>query len=174
MRQLQQQKEDEKLELQQQKEGVIQQLKEDKQKLTNELRDIVEVQLRFQKKLHIRGALEYVRTQADKKTKSDMNVSEPSDKVLRKLMNSDADFKKAMLTACEVNQLRPDDVEKCLGALYHEASKNFHGHDRNVAIDHRDWADNEVLALAVLFTYFKVKFVYLDVDGFEMPLPYTI
>ena len=125
MRQLQQQKEDEKLELQQQKEGVIQQLKEDKQKLTNELRDIVEVQLRFQKKLHIRGALEYVRTQADKKTKSDMNVSEPSDKVLRKLMNSDADFKKAMLTACEVNQLRPDDVgylEMCLGALIYKST----------------------------------------------------
>ena len=110
----------------------------------------------------------------NRQSQKDINISEPSDKSLNQLLTDNLVFKKSISNACAINQLRQDDVEKCLGGLYHEASKKVHGHDGQVAIDHRDWATNEVLALAVLFKHFKINFVFFNMEGDENPLPFKI
>ncbi|CAG8545693.1 16876_t:CDS:2 [Gigaspora rosea] len=44
---------------------------------------------------------------------------------------------------CILNNSQYKDVERCMGGLYHTASKNLHGHDKDIEIDARDWSVNE-------------------------------
>ena len=52
---------------------------------------------------------------------------EPFDKALKELEKNE-DFIKVLMKKCEENKMREKDVIHCLGGLYHNASKDFHGH----------------------------------------------
>ena len=67
-----------------------------------------------------------------------------------------------------------EDVQRCIGGLYHHSSKLMHGHKNDVVIDARDWASNEVAALGAIFHHFKVTFSYCDESGDTANYPYTI
>ena len=75
------------------------------------------------------------------------------------------------------NKLRIEDLERCLGGLggiiYHDISKELHGH-RDVVIDERDFADNEIFLLGVLFTHYNIKFSFYNKDGNMDDYPYDM
>ena len=75
---------------------------------------------------------------------------------------------------CQLNSLRYEDVQRCIGGLYHHSLKLMHGHKNDVVIDARDWASNEVAALGAIFHHFKVTFSYCDESGDTANYPYTI
>ncbi|CAG8785301.1 13756_t:CDS:2 [Gigaspora margarita] len=66
------------------------------------------------------------------------------------------------------------DVERCMGGLYHTASKKLHGHDKDIEIDARDWSVNEVLALGVLLRYYNISYSYYDDQGELAEYPYKL
>src|SRR3954452_13699892 len=96
---------------------------------------------------------------------------EPNDTSLKKL-SEDNDFIKNIKRACEINRIRYEDVQRCMGGLYHNASKSFHGHIDDVVIDSRSWSSNEVLLLGVLFEHYKIPYVYFDIHGKIADFPY--
>jgi len=62
--------------------------------------------------------------------------------------------------------LRIEDVNRCMGGLYHNSSKEVHGHDgSNVAIMMNAWVLNERVALATIFSFCNIKYSIVDLDG---------
>jgi len=98
---------------------------------------------------------------------------EPVDKTLLRL-SQDNNFTNYLQKACHENHLRFDDVKRCIGGLYHTASKNFHGHNGKITINAQSWSTNEVLSLGVIFEYFKIQWSYRNADGVLNIFPYKI
>ncbi|CAI2191159.1 13082_t:CDS:2, partial [Funneliformis geosporum] len=121
---------------------------------------------------NVRGALEFIRAQILAK---DMSIvfTETLDKALNRL-SQDEKFTKYLQKACEDNSLRYEDVQKCVGGLYHSTSKHFHGHEQKVIIDSRTWATNEIFLLGVIFRHYKVPFEYCNTDGKLEHYPYKL
>ncbi|CAG8743558.1 18199_t:CDS:2, partial [Racocetra persica] len=61
------------------------------------------------------------------------SFEEPNDKVLPYLSN-DKTFTDFLEKSCKENYLQIDDIKRCLGGLYHTASKYLHRHE-NIIID---------------------------------------
>jgi chromosome segregation ATPase len=148
---------DEKEELLKEKHQVETKLKDEKEELLKEMHQVetklkdekhqVEQELSKEKnqvekmlidyleslgKLNVRGALEYCRA---KILEPNVNIhfKEPFDKAL-KMLEKKEDFMKILKMRCEKRKIREKDVIQCLGGLYHNASKDFHGHSHAVEI----------------------------------------
>ncbi|CAG8629716.1 19316_t:CDS:2 [Gigaspora margarita] len=109
--------------------------------LKNDVKHRTELLLRSKRMCNVRGALEFIRS-----TDKTISFREPTDNVLTRL-TQDAKFISYLKQACLLNNSQYKDVERCMGGLYHTASKKLHGHDKDIEIDARDWSVNEVLAL---------------------------
>jgi hypothetical protein len=114
-------------------------------------------------KLNVRGALEYCRAKIFGVAK--YHFLEPFDKALHEL-EKNLDFLNILKKKCEDNKLREKDVIQCLCGLYHNASKDFHGHDFDaVEIMEKSWSTDEIIALASIFTMCEVGYVVLNEFG---------
>ncbi|CAI2178616.1 10765_t:CDS:2 [Funneliformis geosporum] len=122
---------------------------------------------------NVRGALEFIRSQIILSSIKNLSFSEPNDKAL-KVLSDNEEFIKELTHACEANFLRYNDVQRSLGGLYHAASKNFHGHEKDIVIDSRSFTKNEVFVLGVLFRHFNVPFNYCDENGKLVEYPYKV
>jgi hypothetical protein len=89
-------------------------------------------------------------------------------------LSKNEDFINNVKKACEKNQIRIKDVQRCMGGLYHNASKYFHGHKNLVVIDSRSWSDNEVFMLGLILNYYKIPFTYRDGQGVKVVYPYDL
>ncbi|RUS18709.1 hypothetical protein BC937DRAFT_88424 [Endogone sp. FLAS-F59071] len=99
---------------------------------------------------------------------------EPIDKVLKKICDTEP-FKGILQRSCYINHFRYDHISSSLVGLYHRASLGVHGYgDSKIVIDGYFWQPNEILALGVLFTYYKVPFVYCMGVGTLTEFPYTL
>jgi hypothetical protein len=115
-------------------------------------------------KLNVRGALEYCRAKI-LGSNVYFRFEEPFDKALKEL-EKNQDFIKILKEKCEENKMREKDVIQCIGGLYHNASKDFHGHSFDaVEIVKKSWGENEIIALASIFTLCEVRYVVLDEFG---------
>jgi hypothetical protein len=135
--------------------------------------------LKVENKADVRGALEFCRWQmvlSQSEASPSFAYKEAIDSTLKNMLK-DPDFKQAFEYACMKSQSRFIDVERCLGGLYHSASKRHHGRAQGtgeVCIDAGEWASNEILCLAVLFDFYNVPYEYYNLDGVRSPLPFTI
>jgi hypothetical protein len=115
-------------------------------------------------KLNVRGALEYCRAKI-LGSKVYFRFEEPFDKALKEL-EKNLDFVKILKEKCEKNKMREKDVIHCIGGLYHNASKEFHGHNFDaVEIVKKSWSENEIIALASIFTLCNVRYIVLNEFG---------
>ncbi|CAG8759488.1 16780_t:CDS:2, partial [Acaulospora morrowiae] len=119
---------------------------------------------------NVRGALEFIRSTIRSQDKT-ISFREPTDNVLMSL-TQDEKFISCLKQTCLLNNSQYKDVERCMGGLYHTASKNLHGHDKDIEIDARDWSANEVLALGVLFRYYNISYYYYNDKGDLAEYPY--
>ncbi|CAG8567695.1 7075_t:CDS:2, partial [Paraglomus occultum] len=124
------------------------------------------------KMCNVRGALEFIRAKIPSQDKT-VVFHESVDNVLMKL-TQDAKFISYLKRTCSLNNFQYKDVEKCMGGLYHTASKQLHGHETDIGIDARDWTVNEVLALGVLFYYYNIPYLYYNEDGKLTDYPYKL
>eukprot|EP01080_Neovahlkampfia_damariscottae_P003053 gene3053-5224_t len=116
-------------------------------------------------KLNVRGALEYCRAKILGPKEVRFRFQEPFDKALEELENNE-DFIKILKEKCGKSKVREKDVVKCIGGLYHNASKEFHEHDFDaVEIVTKSWTENEIIALASIFTHCEVRYIVLDEYG---------
>ncbi|CAG8774285.1 18100_t:CDS:2 [Gigaspora margarita] len=95
------------------------------------------------------------------------------DNVLMRL-TQDEKFISYLKQTCSLNNSQYKDVERCMGGLYHTASKKLHGHDRDIEINARDWSVNEILALGVLLRYYNISYSYYDDQGELAEYPYKL
>lgn len=101
-----------------------------------------------------------------------IKFNEPFDTTLKRL-EADEKFKSMVGVICEKAQVRPDDVSRALGGVYHSASLEHHGRNGEVVIDERDWkSSSERIALVALFRHCDIPFTYRDTSGNEVPCPY--
>jgi hypothetical protein len=115
-------------------------------------------------KLNVRGALEYCRAKI-LGSKVRFRFEEPFDNALKELEKNE-NFIKVLKNKCKENKTREKDVIHCIGGLYHNASKDFHGHNFDaVEIVMNSWSENEIIALASIFTFCEVRYVVLDKYG---------
>ncbi|CAI2171526.1 10487_t:CDS:2 [Funneliformis geosporum] len=142
------------------------------EKKNNEPEDRAHSILQMKHMCNVRDALEFIRAQILAK---DMSIvfTETLDKALNRL-SQDEKFTKYLQKACEDNRLQYEDVQKCVGGLYHSTSKHFHGHEQKVIIDSRTWATNEIFLLGVIFRHYKVPFEYCNTDGKLEHYPYKL
>jgi hypothetical protein len=136
-----------------------------------ELNEYVLLYLQQKGKVNIRGALEFCFQEILKNTKT-LNIKEPINVALQSLQNK-TEFNKIFNEKCENKKLRKEDVSKCLGGLYHNASKEFHGKEETIIIYENSWVENERVALASIFTYCGVPYFFADKNGqLISPCPY--
>ncbi|CAG8721680.1 9190_t:CDS:2, partial [Funneliformis mosseae] len=135
---------------------------EDNLKFRWETKEHRQSMLRLENTGSVRGALEYVRSKI-LLNNSFPTFEEPIDKTLLRL-SQDQNFLSYLQKMCHENQLRIEDIRRCIGGLYHTASKNFHGHGK-IIINSSSWSANEVLSLGVIFEYFKIEWSYHNADG---------
>jgi hypothetical protein len=142
------------------KAGVKEELLKEKstvEKLTIDL-------LQSRGKLNVRGALEYCRAKI-LGSNVYFRFEEPFDKALKELEKNE-EFIKVLKKKCEESKMREKDVIHCLGGLYHNAFKEFHGHNFDaVEIVKKSWTENEIIALASIFTLCEVRYIVLDEFG---------
>ncbi|RUS19458.1 hypothetical protein BC937DRAFT_87433 [Endogone sp. FLAS-F59071] len=113
---------------------------------------------------NVKGAIEYIKwnlTPSVPMEKIKFQIKEPIDRDL-KALSEDKKFKNIVKEACIKNDQQLDDVKRCIGGLYHQASCDAHEHEAGVVIDKATWNMNEVLALGVLFKYYTIPFEYRD------------
>ncbi|RIB04199.1 hypothetical protein C2G38_2048644 [Gigaspora rosea] len=128
--------------------------------------------VRLRRVCNVRAALEYVRGCISSKTGQDFLFHEPVDKVLEKL-SKDELFTECLEATCEKNQVNVEAVKKCIGGLYHTASKGLHGHDKVVILE-TDWVVNEIIALGLIFKYYGVPFEYRNANDQLVEFPYEL
>ncbi|CAG8707375.1 23135_t:CDS:2, partial [Gigaspora rosea] len=97
---------------------------------------------------------------------------EPVDNTLLRL-SQDQKFTDFLQKSCNDNHARYEDVKKCVSGLYHQVSKNFHGHG-SIMISAQTWSPNEILALMVILKYYKVPWSYSNTNGVLEDCPYKI
>ncbi|CAG8753186.1 18736_t:CDS:2, partial [Gigaspora rosea] len=130
-----------------------------------ELRDRTARIFKLQRISNVRGALE---------TESEpFKLHEPIDKTLQRLSEQE-DFNKCLRETCKVNDVHLESVKKCLAGLYHTSSKALHSRTNEIEICAKDWETNEVIALGVIFKFFRINFIYLDELEKETEYPYEI
>eukprot|EP01080_Neovahlkampfia_damariscottae_P012104 gene12104-5596_t len=115
-------------------------------------------------KLNVGGALEYCRAKILGPKEVCFRFKEPFDKALEELENNE-DFIKILKEKCG-KRVREKDVVKCIGGLYHNASKEFHGNDFDaVEIVTKSWTENEIIVLVSIFSHCEVRYIVLDEYG---------
>jgi hypothetical protein len=67
---------------------------------------------------------------------------------------------------CQENKMREKDIIHCLDVLYNNTFKN---HFNAVEIYKESWSEEEIIALASIFTYCNVRYVVLDKFGRVIP-----
>ncbi|CAG8722350.1 15564_t:CDS:2, partial [Funneliformis caledonium] len=164
LKDLMEKKEREKLDLMQEKVELSKHITN----LENDVKHRTELLLRSKRMCNVRGALEFIRS-----TDKIISFREPTDNVLMKLTQNQK-FVSYLKQNCELNNSQYIDVERCMGGLYHTASKQLHGHDKDIEIDARDWSVNEVLALGVLLRYYNIPYSYYDDQGELADYPYKL
>ncbi|RHZ82935.1 hypothetical protein Glove_102g34 [Diversispora epigaea] len=122
----------------------------------------------------VRVALEYIRSQNYRTGKSDvpLNLKEPVDAFLKTLTEQEK-FKKSLVDTCNLNHVSLEAVKKCIGGLYHTASKPIHS-QTDLVVCEKDWEVNEIIALGLIFRYFRIDFIYLNDMEFKVDYPYKI
>ncbi|CAG8763840.1 240_t:CDS:1, partial [Dentiscutata heterogama] len=75
--------------------------------------------------------------------------------------SQDQRFMNFLQQTCNENNVQYEDVKRCLGGLYHQASKSFHGHG-SVMLNVQSWSPNEVLSIGVIFEYYKIPWSYFN------------
>lgn len=60
-----------------------------------------------------------------------------------------------------------------MGGLYHNASKNYHGHMNDIIID-QQWSSNEIFIIGVIYEHYKIPFGYHNEDGELEKYPYDL
>ncbi|CAG8757750.1 13968_t:CDS:2, partial [Gigaspora rosea] len=143
--------------------------KEKNQEMLNMKQEMLNILRRV---CNVRAALEYVRGCISSKTGQDFLFHEPVDKVLEKL-SKDELFTECLEATCEKNQVNVEAVKKCIGGLYHTASKGLHGHDKVVILE-TDWVVNEIIALGLIFKYYGVPFEYRNANDQLVEFPYEL
>ncbi|CAG8493306.1 5350_t:CDS:2, partial [Scutellospora calospora] len=102
---------------------------------------------------NIRSALDFIQS-------GDPLGSRGTDDYLVENLNfKDLRFKKCLEETCEMNNVNVEAVKKCIGGLYHNSSKELDGYGK-IVIYAKDWAVNEIIALGLIFKYFRVPFEY--------------
>ncbi|CAG8581434.1 410_t:CDS:2 [Funneliformis caledonium] len=150
--------------------SIIEKQKDDEAELV--LRTIELFKLR--RITNIRAALEFIRGRIIyKKAIDPLDIHEPIDNLLEATLNEDADFKECLGKTCKVNNVTTDAVKKCIGGLYHTSSKGLHGYDK-IAIRAKDWEVNEIIALGLIFKYYRIPFIYWDEPDREAKFPYEL
>ncbi|KAF0460710.1 maltose o-acetyltransferase [Gigaspora margarita] len=137
--------------------------------LENDVKHRTELLLRLKRMCNVRGALEFIRS-TDSITGKTISFREPTDNVLMRL-TQDEKFISYLKQTCSLNNSQYKDVERCMGGLYHTASKKLHGHDKDIEIDARV---NEILALGVLLRYYNISYSYYDDQGELAEYPYKL
>ncbi|KAF0507184.1 maltose o-acetyltransferase [Gigaspora margarita] len=140
--------------------------------LKNDVKHRTELLLRSKRMCNVRGALEFIRSTIRSQDKT-ISFREPTDNVLTRL-TQDAKFISYLKQACLLNNSQYKDVERCMGGLYHTASKKLHGHDKDIKIDARDWSVNGVLALGILLRYYNISYSYYNDQGELAEYPYKL
>ncbi|CAG8617285.1 11653_t:CDS:2, partial [Funneliformis mosseae] len=97
--------------------------------LENIVKHCTELLLRSKGICNVRGALEFIRS-----TDKIISFRESTDNVLTRL-TQDAKFISYLKQTCLFNNSQYKDVERCMGGLYHTASKKLHSHDKDIEID---------------------------------------
>jgi len=139
------------------KQGYILEL----EKVKHEKSEVVKDLLLEKGKLNLRGAVEYCRVVIGRK-EGQIRFDEPIDQTLKRLENC-PDFMKMLKKTCDKGMGQVQDVLKCLGGLYHNLSKDYHGTTSSeIAIYESQWSSNEVLAFILLFRYCNVPFKYYN------------
>ena len=125
---------------------------------------------------NVRGAIEFCRAEFLREAKgktAPLKYLEPQDATLKKMLE-DEKFLKMLTEACTLNQIRQADVMRCLGGLYHTASKEHHGRSQTdqVSIHLDGWNSIEIICLEVLFRMYEMPFVYLNSFGGQCSSPH--
>ncbi|CAG8562949.1 6713_t:CDS:2 [Diversispora eburnea] len=148
-------------------------------KLTNEKNALMNENTELFKLWRIRdarAALEFIRSHvtSQEKKHGEPLWNEPIDKMLKKISGQEK-FKRSLEETCELNKVSINAIQKCICGLYHTASKPLHGYDgNNIIISAKDWVENEIIALGLLFKYYSIPFVYKDKMGDSKNFPYKI
>jgi hypothetical protein len=134
--------------------------------------------LRLKNRVTVRGGLEHIRhlhTVLNSGKAGNLKLKATEDAVL-KAIASDPNFSVAIDETASANGVRPDDLIRATGGLYHTTSKHFHGapSSSGVVIDGRDFSYSEVIALGILFSNYKIAFEYVTPDGVYVRYPYPI
>lgn len=72
-----------------------------------------------------------------------------------------------------MNDLDPSDVARSLGTLYDDPSSNLRGL-WDITVTRNSWSVNGLMALGILFNYFSIPFVYLDMEYYVVEFPFKI
>ncbi|CAG8672144.1 5648_t:CDS:2, partial [Paraglomus occultum] len=80
--------------------------------------------LRSRRMCNVRGALEFIRSEIRSQHKT-VSFREPTDNILMGL-TKDTKFVSVLQQTCTLNNTQYKDVQKCMGGLYHTASKQLH------------------------------------------------
>lgn len=92
-----------------------------------------------------------------------------------KALSDDEQFKRFLLKACTDNNLRFDDVKRCLGGLYAAVSKSFYGRDEHdIIIDENNWSADEIFVLGAIFKYYKIPFLYQNKFKHRVDFPFKL
>ena len=130
----------------------------------------------------MRGAIEFCRSafrkdalMATGKEEKPLKPQEPRDSILFSML-TDQTFKNMLTEACSLNKIRVEDVTRCLGGLYHTASKQHHGRRKTdkVSIHLDSWSSNEVICLEVLFDMYDIPCHYFNSRGEECSPPHAL
>jgi hypothetical protein len=139
----------------------------EKQELEIKLKETTKRLTWFEERKNILGALEWIGDKADT-SREEEEAAFPMDGALCQLYATEP-FQTKFLASLKKNGLFDTEVERSFVNLYHEASKYFHDGFHGVAvISQKDWCYTEQFALAALFRYHGISFVFKDTAGNKM------
>ncbi|CAG8626293.1 5340_t:CDS:2, partial [Paraglomus occultum] len=128
--------------------ALLEERRQETKEMTKHMKDLeidvktrTESLLRSRRMCNVRGALEFIGSTIRSQDKT-ISFREPTDNILMGL-TKDTKFVSILQQTCSLNNFQYKDVEKCMGGLYHTASKKLHGHETDIEINARDWSVNE-------------------------------
>lgn len=152
-------------------EARLQALK-DKTDLETKLRETTKRLKWSQDRMNIVGALELIRDKADT-SQDEEEAAFRMDGALGQLYATEP-FHSKFLASMKTNWFIEPVVERSFGFLYHKASNHFHGFEGVAVISQRGWNSTEQFALAALFRYYGIPFVFENVFGDTMETPFNL
>ena len=104
------------------------------------------------------GFLQKILAETDKPSKT----PEPVGVVLQRFFEK---YQEDVRETCEINRLDVDSVKARVANLYNISCKRLHGYKSAVVICAKYWEKPEVIALALMFWYYDICFIYYDKWG---------